>query len=65
MGETIGPSPHLKYHLQLKTKEDVGGGGCGLGLQRGGGQFTGRWKTWCLVKNVCWTCRDSGTQRGG
>ena len=31
-------SPHPKYHLQLK--EDVGSSG--LGLQRGGRQFTWR-----------------------
>ena len=37
------------YHLQLKTKEDVGGG---LGLQRGGRQFTWRWKSKCLL-NKC------------
>lgn len=29
-----GPNPHLKYHLQLKTKENVRVKG--LGLQRGG-----------------------------
>ena len=28
-----GRSHYLKYHLQLRTKEDVGGSG--LGLQRG------------------------------
>ena len=35
--------PHLKYYLQLKTKEDVGGSG--LRIQRGGRQFTWRWKS--------------------
>ena len=45
-----GPSPHLKYHLQLKTKEDVGGGA--LTLQRGGRQFTRSRKSKCLV-NKC------------
>ena len=34
----------LKYHLQLKTKEDVGGRG--LEFQR---QFTWRWKSTCLL----------------
>ena len=38
---------HLKYHLQLKTKENVEGRD--LGLQRGGRQFTWRWKSKCLV----------------
>lgn len=41
MGETLenwatcqnGWNPHLKYHLKLKRKEDVGASG--LGLQRG------------------------------
>ena len=33
-----GQNPHLQYRLQLKTKEDVGGSG--LGLQKGGKQFT-------------------------
>lgn len=45
-----GPSSHLKYHLQPKTKEAVGGSG--LGLQKGGTWFTWRWKSWCLV-NKC------------
>ena len=39
----MGPSPHLE---QPKAKEAVG---CGLGLQRGGGHFTRRWKCKCLV----------------
>ena len=42
-----GWNPHLKYHLQLKTKEDVGGSG--LELQGGGRQFTWRWKSKCLL----------------
>ena len=33
-----GWSPHLQYHCQLTTKEEVGGGA--LGLQREGRQFT-------------------------
>lgn len=33
-----GASPHLKHHLQLKTKEDFRGSG--LGLQRGRRQLT-------------------------
>ena len=45
-----GQNPHLKYHLQLKTKEDVGGSG--LGHQRRGRQFTGPWRNKCLV-NKC------------
>jgi len=45
------PSPHIKYHLQLKTKEDVGGSG--LGLQSGGRQFSWRRKKKCLVKQWC------------
>lgn len=28
-------SQHLKYHLQLKTKEDVGGGGAFMGGDKG------------------------------
>ena len=43
-------NPHLKYHLQWKTKEDVRGGG--LGLQRGGRQFTWRWQSKYLA-NTC------------
>ena len=34
-----GGISHLKYHLQLKTKEDIVGGS-DLGLQRGGRQLT-------------------------
>lgn len=45
-----GQNPHLKYQLQLKTKEDVGGSG--LGHQRRGRQFTGPWRNKCLV-NKC------------
>ena len=45
-----GQNPHLKHHLQLKTKEDVGGSS--LGLLRRGRQFTWRWKSKCLV-NRC------------
>ena len=45
-----GWNSHLKYHLQLKTEEDVGGSG--LGCQRGGMQFTWRWKSKCL-ENKC------------
>ena len=41
---------HLKYHLQLKTEEDVGGSD--LGLQRGRRQFTWRWKSKCFI-NKC------------
>ena len=52
-----GPNPHLKYHLQLKTKEDVGGSG--LGFIRGGGNSHRDRKA-----NVARPCRDSGTQRG-
>ena len=40
-------NPHLKHHLQLKTKKDVGSNG--LGPQRGGRQLTWRWKSECLV----------------
>jgi len=35
--------PSLKYHLQLKTKEDVAG--IGLGFKRGGKHFTWRWRS--------------------
>lgn len=53
---------HLKYHLQLKPKGEVGDRG--LGPQRGR-QFTWRWKSRCLVnKCVLGPCRDNGTQRG-
>lgn len=34
---------HLNNHLQLRIKKIVGGRG--LSLQRGGGQFTWRWKS--------------------
>ena len=40
-------SLQLKYHLQLKTKEDVGGSG--LELQREGRQYTWKWKSKCFV----------------
>ena len=43
-------NPHLKYHLQLKTKEDVGDSG--LGLERGGREFIWRWKSKGFV-NKC------------
>ena len=36
------PSCQLKYHLQLKTKNDVGGNG--LRLQSRARQFTWKWK---------------------
>ena len=39
---------HLKYALQLKTKEDVEGRG--WRLQRGRRKLTWRWKNKCLVK---------------
>ena len=42
-----GQNLYLKYHLQLKTKEDVGGEG--VGLPRGGRQFTWRWESKCFV----------------
>ena len=42
-----GPSPHLKHHLQLKTKEAVEGRH--LGLQGGGRKFTWKWSSKCLV----------------
>ena len=45
-----GASPHLKHHLQLKTKEAVEGRR--LGLQWGGRKFTWRWSSKCLV-NKC------------
>ena len=48
LGKWLKPSP--KYHLQLKTKEDVEGGS--LGLHRGGRQFTWKWRNKCLV-NRC------------
>ena len=48
LGKWLKPSP--KYHLQLKTKEDVEGRS--LGLHRGGRQFTWRWRSKCLV-NRC------------
>ena len=37
-----GQNPYLKYHVQLKTKEDAGDSG--LGLQGRGRQFTWRQK---------------------
>ena len=58
-----GQNSHLKYHLQLKTKEDVEGVESGLGLQRRERQPTWKWKSKRLV-NVCWPCRDNGKQRG-
>ena len=42
--------PSLKYYLQLKTKDGVGGRGMGLG--KGERQFAQRWKRKCLV-NKC------------
>ena len=59
MGETqensatwpSGQSCQLKYRLQLKAKEDVGGSG--LGFQRGRRQFAWRWECEYLV-NKCW-----------
>lgn len=39
--------PHLKYNLQLKTKEGVVS--TGLGTQSGGKQYTWRWKSNYLV----------------
>ena len=45
-----GWNPHLKYHFQLKTKEDVGISG--LWPQKGGKQLTWRWKSKCFV-NKC------------
>lgn len=42
-----GRNPHLKYYIQLKTNEDVGGGG--LGHQKNGRQFLWRWESKCLV----------------
>ena len=47
-----GQNPH---HLQLKIKKkDVRSSG--LGLQRGGRKFTGRWESKCLV-NECLLCQ--------
>ena len=45
-----GQNPHLKYCLQVKTKEDAVGRD--LGLQTGKRQYTWRWKSRCLV-NKC------------
>ena len=41
--------PSLKYYLQLKTKEGVGGRG--MGLRKGERQFAQRWKRKCLKSN--------------
>ena len=49
----MGEANHLKYHLQLETKENVEGSG--LELQRGERQFTWRWKSKCLVSK-CLPC---------
>ena len=60
-----GQSPHLKYHLQLKAKEDVGGSG--LGPQKGVRQFTWRWKSKCLVnsKKCLLSCTETMGRRVG
>ena len=52
-----GWNPHLNYHLQLKTKEDVGGSG--LGLQRAGRQFMWRWKSKCLINKCLLGCSET------
>ena len=56
-----GRNPHLKYHLQLKAKEDVGVRG--LGHQRGGRQLTWRWKSKCLVDKCLLGQRQWDTER--
>ena len=33
-----GQSPYIKYHLQLKTKENVGGSGLGFKGEEGNSQ---------------------------
>ena len=49
---TNGPSNHLKYHLQLKSKEDVGaGGGTVTGGWRGKAQWT-RARLLCRFKSL-------------
>ena len=58
----MAQNPHFKHHLQQKTKEDVGGSD--LGFQRGGRQFTWRWKIKRLV-NICLLgSAETGTQSG-
>ena len=57
-----GWSPHLKHHLQLKTKEDAGDGG--LGSQKEGRQFTWRWKANVWWTTVLWFREDYGAQCG-
>lgn len=50
---------HFKYYLQLKTKEDPGGSG--VGTQRGGRKFIGRWKCKLFGKQMFGgPCRDNG-----
>ena len=44
--QTKQKKPHLKFYLQLKTKEDDGSSG--LGFQRRGRQFTWKQKNKCL-----------------
>ena len=57
-----GQNCHLKYHLQLKTREDVGDSG--LGLQRGRRQFIWRCKSKCLLDNFCWASyRECGLRQ--
>lgn len=57
-----GRNPHLKYYIQLKTNEDVGGGG--LGHQKNGRQFLWRWESKCLVDKSLWEHEvTNGTQR--
>ena len=45
-----GQNPPLKVPSSAKDTKDVGGSV--LGLQKGGRQFTKRWKSQCLV-NKC------------
>ena len=60
-----GPNPHIKYHLQQKTKRDVVGKG--LELQKGGRQFTGRWSCCVpcpveiMVLGEIWEKKDTGS----
>ena len=52
-------SPHLKFHLELKTREDVEGSD--LGLQRG--VITQKWKNMFGKETFARPYRDSETQK--
>ena len=62
LGHRNSWNPHLGYHLQLKTKEDVGSSR--LWLQKGGRQYTWKQKSKYLVNKCLPALQRQWTQSG-